>query len=131
MMQLVSTNPCLKINTSTNNQKECSMDDRRQLTVVSLKPETEKAFFDILEEQSRQLAKLEQLCEGFSKAIPGDDPIGHRKYHELVIAREEKRAAFMQAIIEKSVLALLWSGIVAIGTACIFYVQHMLGLKIN
>lgn len=66
------------------------MDDRRQFTVVSLKPETEKAFFDILQEQSQQLAKLEQLCEGFSKAIPGDDPIGHRKYHELVIAREER-----------------------------------------
>lgn len=130
MMQLVSTNPCLRTNTNKQ-EKEYSMDERRQLTVVSLKPETEKAFFDILEEQSKQLAKLEQLCEGFSKAIPGDDPIGHRKYHELVIAREEKRAAFMQAIIEKSVLALLWSGIVAIGTACIFYVQHKLGLKIN
>lgn len=130
MVQLVSTNLCLRTNTNKQ-EKECSMDERRQLTVVSLKPETEKAFFDILEEQSKQLAKLEQLCEGFSKAIPGDDPIGHRKYHELVIAREEKRAAFMQAIIEKSVLALLWSGIVAIGTACIFYVQHALGLKIN
>lgn len=129
-MQLVSTNHCLKINTN-NQEKDSSMDDRRQLTVVSLKPETEKAFFDILQEQSQQLAKLEQLCEGFSKAIPGDDPVGHRKYHELVIAREEKRAAFMQAIIEKSVLALLWSGIVAIGTACIFYVQHILGLKVN
>jgi hypothetical protein len=39
----------------------------------------------------------------------------HHKYIETLIKKEEQRIAFRQAVIEKTVSSLLWSGLTGIG----------------
>lgn len=68
--------------------------------------------------QADSLVRMETFLLG---AFPGDDPDGHRKYHEAVIAREERRAKVQQAIIEKSLAGLIWSALSAIGLAVWHY----------
>lgn len=103
------------------------IEERRKTNTLSLKPESELAVLDILASQNEQLERLEKLCNRFVDAIPGDDPEGHRRYHELVIQREEDRAAIRKAVIEKSLAALVWSALVALGSSIWLYIQHHLG----
>lgn len=47
-----------------------------------------------LKDQSKQLAELKELTLRVAQGFPGDDPAGHRAYHEAVIRRIEARAEF-------------------------------------
>lgn len=47
-----------------------------------------------ISEETSDIAK--EVANIMSAAFPEGDPDGHRKHHELVIAREEARAAFWQ-----------------------------------
>lgn len=53
----------------------------------------------------------------------------HHRYIETLIAKEEQRIKFRQAIIEKTIAALLWSVIVFIGYAVLAYLKQLIGLK--
>jgi hypothetical protein len=48
--------------------------------------------------------------------IEHETHIKHHEYLALLIEREKQRAAFRQAIIEKTLASLLWTAVVAICT---------------
>jgi len=102
------------------------MESERRSTIFIPVDEAKEKILDILSAQSAQLASLEELMVKFATAIPGGDAEGHRMYHELVIKREQKKLARTEAIIEKSLAGLVWSGLVAVGSAIWYYIQHKL-----
>lgn len=68
------------------------------------------------QEETNDIAK--EIAKLMKEAFPEGDPDGHRKHHELVIAREEARAAFWQKMLfELSRVGLLgflgWLGVLA------------------
>lgn len=79
---------------------------------------TPNLLFQLIAEQNE---KLDQLAAQFG-GIHADQ---HR-YIESLIAREEKRAKFRDAVIEKTLASLVWSGVVAIAIACWSYVKDHL-----
>lgn len=50
-----------------------------------------------------------------STAFPASDAEGHRRYHELIIQKTEEVRKLRMAIAEKTISALIWSGIIFIG----------------
>lgn len=59
------------------------------------------------EDMEARLKRLEQ-------AFPGDDPLGHRRYHDTQIEILDERRRLRIAIQEKTISALIWSAIVSI-----------------
>lgn len=53
----------------------------------------------------------------FFQAFPGEDVIGHRVYHELVIRKEQRREELHKAVISKSLAGLMWGTLAFILTA--------------
>lgn len=58
----------------------------------------------------------EKIKELFN-AFPANDPVGHCKYHELQMEMLAERRKLRAAVQEKTISALIWVGIVAVGTA--------------
>jgi len=78
---------------------------------------TNVILLDSLHKLDGDVTQLKNLLESF---MSGVDPEAHRKQHEyldLVIEREKERAALRKAIIEKTLISLLWSAIVGISYA--------------
>lgn len=67
-----------------------------------------------LERMREDIAGLRETIES---VVPGGDIEGHRRYHEALIAAQLKRAKMFDAIIEKSIVSLVWAGVVAVATA--------------
>lgn len=57
------------------------------------------------------------------KAFPGGDWEGHRRYHEAMIDRIEKRAKLYDALLEELTKKGMWALIVFVGAAIWFYFQ--------
>ena len=87
--------------------------------------EKQDIIIAILNRQTQQLDKLEEVADRFNRSMPGGDPDGHRKYHELVIKEAEDKANFRKAVIEKSIASLVWTFVVFIGSAMLFYVKTL------
>ncbi len=51
-----------------------------------------------LDEIAAHVTTLSATTERLALGFPGDDPAGHRAYHEAVIRRIEARAAFWQKL---------------------------------
>lgn len=79
-------------------------------------------------ETLKRVEKLEDRLEAHSAvsksnheavmaAFPANDPEGHRRYHETQILMLEERRQLRKAIQEKTISGLIWSGLVAAGTA--------------
>ena len=58
----------------------------------------------------------------FVDAFPDSDPVGHRKYHDLLIAREMRRKKWAEALIEKSMSGFLWFAMCALFIAVVHLV---------
>jgi len=61
-------------------------------------------ILDLLAQQNEKLDRMDEtmhlIVRGFPKDQEGDpDPDGHRRYHEAVISRMEKRAAFYEKML--------------------------------
>jgi hypothetical protein len=54
--------------------------------------ELDKRLLQHMDDETKTLAK--EVAELMGKAFPEGDPDGHRRHHELVIAKAEKQAAF-------------------------------------
>ena len=70
---------------------------------------------------------LEELRTDFVKAFPAGDFDGHRRYHELLVEQLEERRRLRIAIQEKTMSALAWSVMVALGAAIWHEIQRALG----
>jgi len=74
---------------------------------------------------TRHIAELKGLV---LSGYPGDDPDGHRRYHETQIKMMEDRAKMYREIRDKTITGLVWLGILAIGTALLDYAKrHLTG----
>ena len=68
--------------------------------------------------------KLEALLKS---GFPGGDPEEHRRYHDEVIDFIRERRELWRAIREKTLMALLWSGLLTLGSAIYHYIKAKLG----
>jgi hypothetical protein len=68
----------------------------------------------------------DEMERRFAEAFPGGDHIGHCRYHTLMIEEIESRKRLRQAVMEKTVAGLVWSGMLGIGIAAWQYIKTML-----
>jgi len=61
--------------------------------------------------------KLTELRQTLIDMAPHGDIDGHRKYHEALIEAQKRRVKIYDAIIEKTLVALLWAFIAFIALA--------------
>ncbi len=76
------------------------------------------------EAQQHFLARLDMQEAAISRvlgAFPGKDPESHCRYHDALIADMAERKKLRQAVQEKTISGLVWSGIVACATALYHY----------
>jgi hypothetical protein len=64
----------------------------------------------------QQIRELSEKVDDISKGFADDDPVGHRKYHESLIKKNEQRAELYQAIRAELLSKGIWA---AIGFAAI------------
>ena len=62
------------------------------------------------------------------KAFSDEDPIGHRRYHDLLIAAEIEKSRLRKSIIEKSLTGLVWIALAWVGLAIWNAFKHSLGI---
>ena len=61
--------------------------------------------------------ELSAFAESLHKGFPNRDPDDHRRVHEVMQEKVEETRRLRVAIQEKTISALIWSGIVFIGAA--------------
>ena len=109
--------------------------ERRVTTLYTLS-ELEKYIDERIKLRLNEHAKTEanQLNTRFDKleallksGFPGGDPEEHRRYHDEVIDFMRERRELWRAIREKTLTALLWSGLLTLGSAIYHYIKAKLG----
>ena len=109
--------------------------ERRVTTLYTLS-ELEKYIDERIELRLNEHAKTEadQFNTRFDKleallksGFPGGDPEEHRRYHDEVIDFMRERRELWRAIREKTLTALLWSGLLTLGSAIYHYIKAKLG----
>lgn len=76
--------------------------------------------------------KMDELCakmDDFSKAFPGNDLEGHRRYHTTMIEMLEERRRLRVTIQEKTISGLVWGLLVFLAFSAWEYVQRRLGVR--
>ena len=72
-------------------------------------------------------ARFDKLEALLKSGFPGGDPEEHRRYHDEVIDFMRERRELQKAIREKTLTALLWSGLLTLGSAVYHYIKTKLG----
>lgn len=72
-------------------------------------------------------ARFDKLEALLKSGFPGGDPDEHRRYHDEVIDFMRERRGLWRAIREKTLTALLWSGLLTLGSAVYHYIKTKLG----
>ena len=72
-------------------------------------------------------ARFDKLEALLKSGFPGGDPDEHRRYHDEVIDFMRERRELWRAIREKTLTALLWSGLLTLGSAIYHYIKAKLG----
>lgn len=90
--------------------EESSQDEPNQMD----HRQRDEVFLRMLQEQAE---KLDTMAKTLVGAFPGGDGESHRRYHELVIKREERKEKLHQAIIEKTLTSLIWALLVSLALA--------------
>lgn len=81
-------------------------------------------------ENASRMERVEKRMDEMAKAFPGGDPDGHRRYHELIIRREEQREKVRLELISKLVQGGTWSLLAWIGWLIVKNFKDVLmGLK--
>jgi len=72
-------------------------------------------------------ARFDKLEALLKSGFPGGDPDEHRRYHDEVIDFMRERRELWKAIREKTITALVWSGLLALGSAIYHFIKTKLG----
>lgn len=67
------------------------------------------------------LGDLIGRVDGLYHAFPDEDPSGHRRYHDAMVERIEKRAKLYDAMLEELTKKGMWALILFVGAALWFY----------
>lgn len=76
-----------------------------------------------LEVIEKDIKVLTERVDDLARGFPNEDPDGHRLYHDAVIKRMEARTRFYEALRAELAKQGVWSLIVFIGGAIIYYVR--------
>lgn len=79
-----------------------------------------------LEVIEKDIKVLTDRVDDLTRGFPNGDPDGHRLYHEASIKRIEARTRFYEALRAELAKQGLWSLIVFMGAALIYYVKSKL-----
>jgi hypothetical protein len=72
------------------------------------------------------LGDLIGRVDGLYHAFPEEDPGGHRRYHDAIVDRIEKRAKLYDALLEELTKKGMWALIIFLGAAIFYYVKGQL-----
>lgn len=75
------------------------------------------AVNEVRDTQKELVNRMTVMEENHKKAFPGGDFEGHRRYHETMQEVLEEKRKLRVAVQEKTISALVWSGIVGLGFA--------------
>lgn len=75
------------------------------------------------EEQSLKLDEVIRRVDALHKGFPNNDPDGHRKAHEVMIARAEARTELYKALRTDLLTKGLWAVVATIGVLVIRYLN--------
>lgn len=95
-------------------------EERRDSTHLSLRIQV--AVNEAMEEHEKKVkghidGKFQELTDVILSAFPGDDPLGHRQYHQKQIDYMTEKMALWKDIRTKSVTGVLWLLLGLLGTA--------------
>lgn len=76
----------------------------------------QQTIIDRLDVMETRNEKTDQLVDKLNCAFPAGDIDGHRRYHELVIQLLAEKRRLRIAIQEKTISALVWVVLVALGS---------------
>jgi hypothetical protein len=82
-------------------------------------------YVDAILEEHRQSseARHKEIISRLEGAFPGGDAEAHRKYHEILIQREQWRQQFCDKIIEHMAEKGVWASVVGLGWAIWYGLQ--------
>ncbi|WP_213778887.1 hypothetical protein [Caballeronia sp. dw_276] len=69
------------------------------------------------------LNELIGRVDGLYHAFPDEDPSGHRRYHDAISERIEKRAKLYDAMLEELTKKGMWALISFVGLAVIYFIR--------
>ena len=78
------------------------------------------------EDVCEAIMQMKQKIDHLVSAFPAGDMDGHRRYHELQIARVEEIRRLRVAIQEKTIAGLVWAGMLWLGTIALHNIQDYL-----
>lgn len=91
------------------------IDPATRATVILLR----RIWTELAERTQRDDVLHDEIVAALSAAYPDGDADKHRRYHEALIAREERRAKIAAAAVEKGIIAAALAMTIWIGQAVI------------
>ena len=79
-----------------------------------------------LEVIEKDIKVLTDRVDDLTRGFPNGDPDGHRIYHEASIKRIEARTRFYEALLAELAKQGLWSLIIFVGAAVVYYIKSKL-----
>ena len=68
-------------------------------------------------ETNQRLSTIETKMDVVTAAFPASDFEGHRRYHQSLIDVLEERRALYRSLKEKTIIGIIWAGVVWLGMA--------------
>lgn len=100
--------------------------DEIAAAILSIKDDLDQRHSENItraEVTDRKVDEAIRRIDDLHKAFPGGDWEGHRRYHEAMIERIEKRAKLYDAMLEELTKKGMWALILFVGTALWFYIK--------
>jgi hypothetical protein len=91
-----------------------------------LKEDLDQRHLENIGAQAVTDAKVVEAIRGIDelrKAFPDNDPDGHRRYHEAIIASIEDRGAFYRTLRDELAKKGLWALVIVVGLALWQYLK--------
>ena len=98
-----------------------------------LKEYTRKLVEDGLAQDRKEIlahidSKFNEVRSTMLSAFPADDPVGHKAYHIKQMEFMEERAKLYKEIRSKTLVGLVWLGLVFMGTAALEHARSLINI---
>jgi hypothetical protein len=103
--------------------------DEIAAAILSIKDDLDQRHSENItraEVTDRKVDEAIRRIDDLHKAFPGGDWEGHRRYHEVLIERIEKRTKLYDAMLEELTKKGMWALIIFIGAAVFYYIKGQL-----
>lgn len=103
--------------------------DEIAAAILSIKDDLDQRHSENItraEVTDRKVDEAIRRIDDLHKAFPGGDWEGHRRYHEVLIDRIERRAKLYDAMLEELTKKGMWALIVFVGGAILYFIRGKL-----